>query len=654
MKRSLSGYRAPVPGALFVRVFPCGEKASLRRGKGGGPAAIVLLLLLCHCAQLAAQSQFSQSQYSQFQLSTSRIESIAAQSQWLRLLHYERGGGRGTFAGRDFYLSPRGRKDARAELMATLQALQRPVRDARHPRCRFPARYYFLARVLGRPELREIPPACQRLRRWLRRDRIRSVGLLLVSGYMGNPASLFGHSVIRLDTAGERNGLFDTTINYGALVPPREHVVAYVVKGIFGGYQAGYSDQFFYTQDMVYTHTEARDIWEYELRLNPAQLELLQRHLWEIMGKKKRYFFLSRNCAYELGRSLEVVLDEPLMGSARLWYTPVELFNDLLDLDERRKRRGESGLIAAVRYHPSAERRLIHHYRRLEAPLRQRARDFLAHPSVAQARAGLAGLDAGERRRLLDFLLSYHYFRYLGELPEVSATTRELKHALLVERLQLPPSAQEQAPAPRPSPTAGTKPLVLGAGIVQYPGDDQRPLWNLTAFSREPSGRNALEGGELTVFDLRLSLRSERPVVQQLDYLRILHHALSPLPGSSEWSWRIQLRSLMEQDGGYDHQFYFSIGKSKQAGRAMLYTFLTPSLHSTAPYLRLRPEVGMLYRWTEALRSHVRLGLENGRRDVDWVGSAVLQYVLSRSWSLKMDFQREPEALWRVALRRHW
>jgi len=644
LKRSLSGSRAPFSGALFIQAWFCEAGAFSQQRSGGRFAAIVLLFLFCHCARLAAESQ----------LSPSQIESIAGQSQWLRLLHYDEGSGRGTFVSHDFYLSPRGRADAHAELAATLQALQRPVRDARHPRCRFPARYYFLARVLGRPDLEEIPPACHRLRRWLQQDRIHSVSLLLVSGYMGNPASLFGHSLIRLDTAGERNGLFDTTINYGALVPPQEHVVAYIAKGLFGGYQAGYSDQFFYTQDMVYTHTEARDIWEYELHLDTPQLELLQRHLWEIVGKKKRYFFLSRNCAYELGRSLEVVLDEPLMGSARLWYTPVELFNDLIDLDDRRRRRGKRGVIAAVRYHPSAERRLIHHYRTLDAPLRQRADDFLAHPSVAHAKTALTGLAAVERRRLLDFLLSYQYFRYLGELPEVSATTRELKHTLLLERLRLPPSEKATAPPSRPSPTAASGPLSLGAGIVQYEGDDLRPLWTMTAFSREPSGRNALEGGELTVFDLHLSLRSERPVIQQLDYLRILHHARSPLPGGTKWSWRIQLRSLMERDGGYDHQFYFSAGKSQQVGRAMLYAFLTPSLHSGAPRFRLRPEVGMLYRWTDALRSHVRLGLENGPRDVGWVGSAALQYVFSRSWSLKVDYQREPEALWRVALRHHW
>ena len=583
------------------------------------------------------------------------IDKLAVDPQWLRLLHYDASDKGGTFLTSDFYLSPWGRDQPDAELRATIQAMEIPVTDNSHPRCRFPARYSWLAKQLRRPAWRAIPPACHQLRKWLRENPLRSVSLLMVSGYMGNPASMFGHSILKINTTTEEHDLFSTTINYGALVPPKESIIVYIFRGLFGGYQAGYSDRYFYTQDVVYTNTEARDIWEYELNLSPEQATFLQLHLWEIIGKKKQYFFLTRNCAYELGRVIDVVTDRPLTRSARIWYTPSELFDRLHDIDQEARTSQRESLIKQLSYHPSAERLLIHDYENLGPALKSRAQRFLNRPGIDQIDIALADLAAADQQTLLDFLFSYQHFVFTKEQPEPSPETLSLKHALLVKRLALPPSPEfDDQPSYRPSPSEGQKPSIIGLGVTTRKGSSAAPIMKLTAFSQEPTGQNALNGGELTVFDLRLDLSGDGTLINRVDYLRIFHHALSPLPMASPWSWRLLLRSARNPADQYDHQLYLGMGRSKRVGKTLLYGLLTPSIHSLSPTLRLRPETGIIVSLRDKLRAHLNVGLENS--ETGWQGSALgtLQYSFSREWSLQLEYQKEAESFWQLSMRSHW
>ena len=583
------------------------------------------------------------------------LEQLAQHPQWLRLLHFDAAGQAGTFLSEDFYLSRSGQYDPSAELRATLDALNIVIEDETHPRCRFPARYFWLAGYLQNPELRVVPPACQGLRQWLEQYPLKSISLLMVSGYMGNPASIFGHAFLKLNSVNDDHDLFSSTINYGALVPPDEPAIEYIFKGLFGGYQAGYSDRYFYTQDMVYTNTEARDIWEYELELAPEKARLLQLHVWEILGKKKQYYFLNRNCAYELARVMDVVLEPRLSHRARIWYVPVEMFNRLRDLDQAQRVSQGDALIRDVRYHPSAERMLIHHYDGLDTGLRRRAREFLHDPEIDRIDGVLSGLNPERQRKLLDFLFSYQHFRYTKELPEPDPETVSLKHALLVKRLSRPPSpGSGTMPEYRPSPAEGQKPVIIGFGAMQQENGEAAPAISVAAYAQEPTGWNPLDGGELTVLDLRLALSNEEPLVRRVDYLRIFNHASSHLPVTSPWSWRLQLRSIRVPDEKYDHQVYFGLGRSGQFGRALLYGLLTPSLHSLSPILRLRPEAGLVFPVQDMLRIRLGIGMENTADGWREIATGAVQYSPTREISMVLEYQRDPYTMWQVTLRSHW
>ena len=213
---------------------------------------------------------------------------LARHPTWLKLLHYEGRLPQSVVLTDDFFLSPEGRSNPQAELHATLEAYFLPWQQDtdEHPRCRFPARYYWLSRQLPLPDYALKEPHCRRLSNWALLDRVKSVSLLLVSGYLGNPASTFGHALLKLntDSSDDDYGLFDLTLNYGALIPENESALRYVVRGLLGGYEAGFSDRYFYTQDLVYSHTEFRDIWDYRLDLSNHQRTLLILHIWEIIA----------------------------------------------------------------------------------------------------------------------------------------------------------------------------------------------------------------------------------------------------------------------------------------------------------------------------------------------------------------------------------
>ncbi len=122
------------------------------------------------------------------------LSALARHPQWLRLLHVGQGR-RSEIHSPEFFLSPDGATDPQAELRATLQALLSPASgDAdSQARCRFPARALWLAQQRILPAGPLPHAACPRLAAWARIERLRSVSLLLVSGYFGNPASSFGH-----------------------------------------------------------------------------------------------------------------------------------------------------------------------------------------------------------------------------------------------------------------------------------------------------------------------------------------------------------------------------------------------------------------------------------------------------------------------------
>jgi len=582
---------------------------------------------------------------------------LAQSPHWLRLLHYNADGSGSTIVDNSFFLAPEGNHNPRQELNALIKAYSQPWGNdpSSHPRCRFPARYYWLSKQISLPEYQIVPTLCARLKRWSVLRDTRSISMVFVSGYLGNPASIFGHGFLKLDT-GQADDLFDQSVNYGALIPPREPTLRYVIKGLSGGYLAGFSDRYYYTQDMTYSHTEFRDMWTYELKLTEEQRRVLLLHLWEVLGRKKVYYFLNRNCVYELGKLLEVATDTSIVDNARVWYAPIELFDKLQGLDQK-----SGSIISDVHYIPSAERVLISRYASLNGKQRRIASDLLNSdaPHWTPGKENTISLDS--QIEILNFVLAAQQFRYIKEQPEPSNETLERKRRILLQRLALPARKEDEITTPPLIlPTDTAAPTIFGIGTGYSRRDEAFPLFGLSLFAREATGNNNLQGSELVLFDITLA-QEDKLKLDRLDYFRIrkLTTTHLPLQGMDTWSWKASGSSTLESsaDGDkYNHSLSFSIGKTIGSNRLSLTALTGGSVNNMSPTLSARPGVDLYAQLSKQtkLLAGTELARLPGKKHYAIQHTLNIQHAISRRFSIILKYNQNQETRWTAEARTHW
>lgn len=575
-----------------------------------------------------------------------KLTDLAKDPVWLQLLHYDLAAGHSEIKSSEFFLSPAGKQDPLQELRATLRQYARPWDDNpdQHARCRFPARYYWLNQHLELPDYESWQSRCGRFNRWARLDSLQSVSLLLVSGYFGNPASAFGHSLLKLNTTDSADPLelFDLSINFGALVPENEGTLPYVIRGLFGGYRAGFSDRYFYTQDLVYSRTEYRDIWAYQLNLSRSQRELLVMHLWEIVQKQYDYYFLTQNCAYRLAKLLELVTGESFTERSGLWYLPVETFHRLIDIDTRRRVQNDEQLIRAVRFIPSSRRSLHRDLSNLSAGEIDIAKRIIdAHGDTAES--GLATLAEQRQGLVLDALLSYYKFRLVAEQPDPDPRIEREKQRILIARLRLP-ERTEPLPVIRelPSPASDSRPMIIGLGVAEDKDGESYTILRWSPYSEEWLGINSGEGDEFALLDVVLAVPNDNDIfLDRVDLLRVrkLNLARSYLGETTGLSWELQIgsRQLGRLDDRTGNLFVRAgLGKAWAANPDWaLYAMASIEADDEKPTLSAIPYLG-LYRRTGKFRLHATAGLQ-WDDDSGWRenSQAALQYNFSSRRSIR-------------------
>ncbi len=586
-------------------------------------------------------------------IAAAKERGLARHQVWLKLLHYNRRGERSEIHTQDFFLSPRGASDPEAELVATLAAYFSPPEadPDQHARCRFPARYFWLMQQLPLPNYALRDGRCQRLERWALFDRVRSVSLLQVSGYLGNPASTFGHALLKFNTDApdDKAGLFDLSLNFGALVPENEATIVYIARGLFGGYEAGFSDKYFYTQDLVYVRTEFRDIWDYRLRLSDSARTLLALHIWEIVGKKFDYYFLTENCAYRLAELLELVTGETFLDDANAWYVPVELFHRLVDVDRRRVQMQVPGLIQSVHFIPSSQRTLYEQFARL-GPAELTAANEIVAEQAASLPARLAPFQRDRQAEILDAALAYYEYRLVAGQPTPGNESRASKDRVLRARLQVPPR-KEPTPAMRelPPPADGSRPMLTSLGLARGREGDGYGRLSWSPFSRELIGNNSIDGDELAVLDFALGFGGGQGVfLDGADFIRIrkLNASRVFIVGESRVSWELDVaaRRVNRPEGTRIDEFIsYGIGRAWQWSETMTgYVMVDFAEHALSPRARAQPHVGIVDR-VGPWRAWVRLGVENTNDGASWtsVWSGKVQYELSTNRAVRAEFSNQ-------------
>lgn len=621
---------------------------------------IVFLIILLPVVTQARASSLTEV------LDTAKRLGLANHPIWLKLLHYERNGIHSEVLTDNFFLSPNGKSNPNDELTATLTAYFAPWNENtnEHVRCMFPARYYWLSQYLPLPDYNFIDTKCQRLADWALFDSVQSVSLLLVSGYFGNPASTFGHALIKLntDSIDDQAGLFDLTLNYGALVPENENTLFYVARGLFGGYEAGFSDKYFYTEDLVYSRTEFRDIWDYRLVLSDYEQTLLILHIWEIIGKKFKYYFLDKNCVYRLAELLELVIEEKLLDNARLWYVPVELFHRFNDIDKSRQKSGTK-LIHSVRFIPSRQR-ILYHQLKLLSPDEIDAFNAIIQEGTNSMSAQLSRFKTDRQIKILDALLAYQKYRLIAEEPNPDPKRREAKDQILLARLQLPARSIQPLKIPElPSPAQGSRPMVFGISIANETNGESFLRLHWSPFKQDLVGRNSLEGNELVVLDLAVGFNNNehKIFVDQLDLIQVrkLNTKHVAVVDESPLSWQLRIGTTRIEDNKekrYDGVVSFGTGYAWKWNESFTsYGIVDLSAHTLSPAVRLRPHLGMISS-LKKIRAWLYFGAESVNYNSDFRGiwGGQVQYQLSDRFSVRIEASNEKATRSSVGLNWYW
>ena len=123
---------------------------------------------------------------------------LASAVTWQRLM-YAGAAGQSEVSYSGYFMAPEGRQNLQKELNANNQALFQAAEADQSVRCRFPARSQWLIAQLQIPQ-QQLPRAdCPELDSWFGKIKPYKATLIYATDFMGNPSSMFGHTLLRID-----------------------------------------------------------------------------------------------------------------------------------------------------------------------------------------------------------------------------------------------------------------------------------------------------------------------------------------------------------------------------------------------------------------------------------------------------------------------
>lgn len=575
-------------------------------------------------------------------------QGLAQDPMWHKLLHYQRHPVlrrlRSLADDPGFFNAPKGRHDPQAELTATLAAFfdTRPDRALDQPaQCRFAARYAWLHERLKFDDALLAPQPCERLDKWLRGLDVARVSLVFPSAFLNSPGSMYGHTFLRLDPRGAAGTqpLLSYAISYAANGSEAEGAM-FALKGVFGGYDGVLSTSPYYLRIRDYTHLENRDIWEYQLNLDAAQIDRMLRHAWELSTTRFDYYFFDENCSYHLLSLLDVAREDLFLSAQFPWWAiPVDTVRAVVQAP---------GLLRSQHYRPSNGTELRWRAAGLPPQAVDRAR------ALAEGRAQPADVAGGtwtglQQAQVLE--LAERHATFLGTRGVLAAEqVQRTRLALLAARALLPETPNPEVPVPTRPPQDGHR---TGRFDVDLGRRDRQPFWRLGWRSSyhellDPEAgytRGAqIEIGHIEVVKARGSgIRLDRATV--IDIL-----SLAPrerLLGGTSWKVRLGLERTWPLAGNPvpalalgingGPGYAFELGDNQQAlGYVMLdnQIWYDPSLGTQRWALGTGAQLGLLWDLLPRWRAH----LQGYRRVFAGQGPAEWGASFQQRWSIDSHY----------------
>ena len=454
------------------------------------------------------------SSFASFATPSNVLKDLAQMPYWRTLLHFSVGKSQSDIIDPTFFLASAGGSDPYAELIATLNHLNMPIGNNvnNHAQCRYIARYHWLKQQV--PSFFGDAPQinCPLFDSWTDQQQISSVSIVFASGYLGNPASFYGHVLLKLNSSDDsKNILQHQSLNFGAAIPNAENPLVYMAKGLFGGYNAVFSHGLFYKNIQTYGEAELRDLWEYQLQLKPQQVQQLIFHAWELIGREYQYFFLQQNCAYRMAELLELVIGAELISKAQPWAMPITVFHKLANIVQ-----DGNNVVQQIIQHPSRQQRFNLRYAALNKVQRQVVSEIIAAEFFVHVDAYVR-LSKEHQSAVLEMLIDYLEFLRINKHP---LFTEKAKYQVLQARLQLPSTTTDMKFNYSTAPHQGTLPSMLQLSAVQAKENGGQIRLRATYYDLLTVDSGRAPYSALSMFDLTLRY-SDTFQIKRFDLLNI-------------------------------------------------------------------------------------------------------------------------------------
>lgn len=371
----------------------------------------------------------------------SELAAHAYDLQWLRLVHYHKSilGYESQADGKDFFLSPQGKKNPAAELEATFKSFQTLKLPETHTfkelpsPCLFPARWHYLKKQFPEQTKEWKFPKCEKLEKFLSSLEAGSVSLIFSSYYLNSPSSSFGHTFLRFNISGQnsRNELLDFGINYAATMHPNFFITNF--GGLFGYLPGYFTSVPFYYKVQEYSNMESRDLWEYQLNLEQEEIDQLARHFWELGHTYFDYFYLTENCSYHMLSAIEAVAPRlNILDRVPFYVIPIDTVKAVSQTP---------GLVKKINFRPSKRSQLLARLSVLDSDQKNKLESAIEELEDPNKKANLKNLD----HLTLDAAIDYWDYRFFDKLIKKDPFYQERKGMILQTRSQIPERAAELA-----------------------------------------------------------------------------------------------------------------------------------------------------------------------------------------------------------------
>ncbi|WP_234857081.1 DUF4105 domain-containing protein [Acinetobacter junii] len=600
--------------------------------------------LMCHFAHASVETDI------QNYLKIAEQKQLHQDVTWQRLMYADQSQ-KSEVAYDGYFYAKDGKNNLKNELEADVKALFINSAENQSIRCKFPARSRWLIQQLN-IDIEKLPIVkCPEFDQWINQIKPHKATLIYATDFMGNPSSMFGHTLLRLDPKDQKQlNLVSYAVNYAATVSGEDNW-SYAWKGLTGQYPGEYSLMPYYRKVKEYGDFESRDLWEYELNLTPEETRFLVEHIWEMQHVSFPYYFVSDNCAYRLLGLIDLV--RPNLDLKKQFNYAAIPIETLKAVDQQH-------LVKEVVYRPALETQLLSQAKQHGTPLAKVAHQ-IAFQDIEKAQPLLEKFNQHDQAKILEMAYDDLYLQYISRQVDADFAQPQLRQ-LLAERSQIDVEKQRQEPErPKKQPVEGHHARNLSVNVGELQGQKFIELGHRQAYHDliDPQGGYRL-GTQLLFLDGNIQYRDDQLKLEHLDLLTVnSYNPIQPFKSPITWGFNLGWKQEALDQGNFsDDQQHGVMNLNMQVGysladydrRHLCYAQMQSHIQGGRSLdkgwrVGVGPTVGCMNIWTDTINSVVQIELPYWEDQSQWnlrVGSQ-FQYSLNSNNALRLNWNFEQQ-----------